>query len=368
MRNYLFYSCLMAYMLLFCGCATTKEAVVKQAVVTETVEAEGQSPIINNDMIGAKNAALADAQRAALGLVVGVYVTGETLVSKAVLLEENILGQTQGYIERYAILKEYREEEFYKVRIKAAVRKEDLANKINDLQLEEKPSPVVAFWIDEFVEDKQSEESIVESQLSQGFINAGFRVSDDKTRKIFTACEEAEKQIERINADILVLGKAVSRFVTDKDLGGLISYRATISLKMIKANSKEVIATIDEVCGGVDITNDAAAKASLKRVVEKIDKDFAKKLYETLEKQLSITLKISGIADLNELNLINRLIRSFLEVTDCRVMNYSGNSAVIEITLKRGNAQDIARRLEQIKEQKISVISAGQYDIEAVKK
>lgn len=361
-------TCLMVCLLFFCGCATTKEVAIKQAVATEVVEAEGQSPIINNDVIGAKNVALADAQRAALGLVVGVFVTGETLVSKAVILEENILGQTQGYIERYAILKEYREGEFYKIRIKAVVRKEDLAQKINEMQLEKKPSPVVAFWIDEFVEDTQAEESVVESQLSQGFINAGFRVSDDKPRKIFAACEEAEKQTERINADILVLGRAVSRFVTDKDLGGLISYRATVSLKIIKANSKEVIDTIDEVCGGVDLTNDAAAKASFKRVVEKINKDFAKELYETLEKQSGITLKISGITNLNELNLINRLIRSFLEVTDCRVRNYSGNSAVIEITLKRGNAQDIARRLEQIKEQKISVISAGQYDIEAVKK
>ena len=358
-------TCLMSCLLFFCGCVTTKELIVKPTAATEVVEAEGQSPIIKDDLIGAKNAALSDAQRAALGLVVGVYVTGETLVSKAVLLEENILGQTQGYIERYSILKEYRDGEFYKVRIKAAVRKEDLARKISEMQLETKPSPLVAFWIDEYVEDKAAEASVIELQLSQHLINAGFRISDDKPKNTFAACEDVEKQAERVNADIIVLGRATSQFVTDNGLGGLISYRANVSLKIVKANTREVMAVINEVSGGVDITKEAAAKAALIRAVEKIDTDFAKRLYETLEKQSGITLKITGITDITELNLINRLIRSFIEVKDSRVRNYSGSSAVVEIALKRGNATDIARRIEQLKEQRIKVISAGQYDVEA---
>lgn len=367
MMKYLL-TCLMVCLLFFCGCAATTSSIIKPTIATEVVKAEGRSPIINNDLTGAKNAALSDAQRAALGLVVGVYVTGETLVSKAVLLEENILGQTQGYIERYDILKEYRDGDFYKIQIKATVRKEDLARKIDEMQLETKPAPVVAFWIDELVEDKAVEASIIELQLSQHFIDAGFRASDDKPKNTFTTCEDVEKQTERVNADIIVLGRATSQFVTDKDLGGLISYRANVSLKIVKANTKEIMATINETSGGVDITREAAAKAALIRAIKKIDTNFAKKLYETLEKQSGITLKITGITDISELNLINRLIRSFIEVTDCRVRNYSGNSAVIEIILKRGNATDIARRIEQLKEQKIKVISAGQYDIEAVKK
>ncbi len=357
-------TCLMVCLLF--GCVATREAIIKSTAATEVVEAEGQSPIIKDDLTGARNAALSDAQRAALGLVVGVYVTGETLVSKAVLLEENILGQTQGYIEKYTILKEYREGEFYKVWIKAAVRKEDLARKINEMQLEEKHPPIVAFWIDEYIEDKTAEVSMIELQLSQHLINAGFRVSDDKPKNTFASCEDVEKQAERVNADILVLGRAASHFVTDKDLGGLISYRATVSLKIVKANTREVMAVLNETSGGVDITREAAAKAALIRAIEKVDLDFAKRLYETLEKQSGIALKITGITDISQLNLINRLIRSFIEVKDSRVMNYSGNSAVMEIALKRGNATDIARRLEQIKEQRIKVLSAGQYDIDAV--
>jgi len=189
-------TCLMICLLFFCGCVTTKEMIIKPTVDTEVVEAEGQSPIIKDDITGAKNAALSDAQRAALGLVVGVFVTGETLVSKSVLLEENILGQTQGYIERWTILKESRDNEFYKVRIKAAVRKEDLAKKLNEMQWETKPSPIVAFWIDEYVEDTAVQTSAIGGQLSQHFINAGFRVSDDKPKD---TSEDIEKQAGSAN-------------------------------------------------------------------------------------------------------------------------------------------------------------------------
>jgi|GEM_PF-852128 len=370
MRKFLLYTLhLTLYTFLF-GCATGKVA-IKPTPGTEVVIAEGQAPIIKDDIVGAKNTALSEAQRSALGLVVGVYVTGETLVSKAILLEENILGQTQGYIEKYTITKEWREGDFYKIKIKAAVRKEDLAKKINEMNLESRPAPFVAFWINENIEDKPVESSIVESQLMQDFLSSGFRISDEKPRKIFNDQEEAEKTSEKINADILVIGNAVSRFVTDKDLkdlSGLISYRATASVKAIKPTTREVVSAVDNVSGGVDITNEAAAKASLKRAAEKIGKDFAKRLYETLQKQAMVTLKISGISDLNELNLLTRTLRSFLEVRDSRVRTYSGDLAIIEIILKKGNAQDIARRLEQVKEQNITVTNATQYEIEAIKK
>ncbi|HCJ67410.1 MAG TPA: hypothetical protein DHV62_08850 [Elusimicrobia bacterium] len=365
MRKFLLYTLHFTLYTFLIGCATGKVA-IKPTPGAELVEAEGQAPIIKDDLVGAKNTALSEAQRSALGMVVGVYVSGETLVSKATLLEENILGQTQGYIEKYAVIKEWREGDFYKTRIKAAVRKEDLAKKINEMNLEPKPAPFVAFWIDEKIEDKPVEVSIVESQLMQNFLSAGFRISDEKPRKIFNDQQEAEKTTEKVNADILILGNAVSRFVTDKDLGGMISYRATLSVKAIKPNTREVVSAVDDVSGGVDITNEAAAKASLKRVAEKFGTNFAKNLYETLQKQTTVILKISGIPDLNQLNNLNRIVRSFIEVKDSRVRNYSGDLAMVEMTLRRGNAQDIARRLEQLKDQKISIISVGQYDLEAI--
>jgi len=347
------------------GCATGKVA-IKPTPGTEVVEAEGQAPIIKEDLVGAKNTALSEAQRAALGMVVGVYVTGETLVSKAALLEENILGQTEGYIERYTVVKEWREGDFYKTKIKAAVRKEDLAKKINQMDLD-KPAPFIAFWIEEDIEGKPVDSSIVESQLMQDFLASGFRVSDDKPRKIFTDQNEAEKTAEKVNADILLLGNAKSNFVTDKDLGGLTSYRAILSLKVLKANTKEVISTVSDFSGGVDITKEAAAKSSLKRVAEKVGKNFAQKIYETLKTQSTVLMKISPLADLNELNTLNRIIRGFIEVKDSRVRSFTSNLAVVEITLRRGSAQDIARRLEQVKEQNVKVTAVGQYDIEAVK-
>ena len=92
---------------LFLGCATTPASrIVATAPNTEAVEAEGRPRSSRGDAAGARKTALDEAMKSALGLVVGVYVSQEALVSKSMLIEDNIMSQTGGYIERYAVLKE----------------------------------------------------------------------------------------------------------------------------------------------------------------------------------------------------------------------------------------------------------------------
>src|SRR5690349_9373832 len=89
------------------GCAGSKSTLVKgKTVEGEVVEAEGQAPYNGEDLAGTRAASLAAAQRAAVELVVGVYVSGKTKVEKAVAIEQNILTQASGYIKRYEILSE----------------------------------------------------------------------------------------------------------------------------------------------------------------------------------------------------------------------------------------------------------------------
>src|SRR3989339_679982 len=240
------YCCLLTYVLI--GCASTASHKIKAtAPNTEVVEAEGMAPITNNDINGAKKTSLHEAMKNALGLVIGVYVSQEALVSKAILIEDNITSQTEGYIEKYDVIKEWRDGEFYKTKIKALVRKEDLSAKLKALELEPKKlgNPVVALKIDEFIDGQASLTKYAESELKNKFIEAGFTVSDSAI------------------SDIIVDGKAYSNFNTDAGLGGMISYRATVSVKVMKTGSSDVIATDEKTFGGVDVTKSAAAKSSI---------------------------------------------------------------------------------------------------------
>lgn len=333
----------------FTGCATTKQHIKATSPNTEVVEAEGFAPIINNDIIGAKKASLSDALKNALGLVVGVYVSGEALVSKAITIEDNITSQTEGYIEKYEVLKEWREGDFYKTKIRALVRKEDIAAKIKALELEPQRlgNPLVTISVNETIDGKLSDTKFAESELKKKFIDAGFIVSEEQ------------------RADISVEGNADANFYTDQGLGGMISYRASLSVKALKTGSNDIVATAQNTSGGLDITKQAAAKKSLLNCAQMAGETLSQSILKYLREKSTVQLMLSNVKNINRLNDIMRSIRALIEVRDCWVRNYSEGVATIELSLKRGKTSDVANRLEQLVSVKIKVTKTSAYSITA---
>ncbi|MCX5781862.1 MAG: hypothetical protein NT145_04055 [Elusimicrobia bacterium] len=336
--------------LVYVGCASTKPQIKATSANQEVVIAEGMAPIVNGDLNGAKKTSLHEAMKNALGLVIGVYVSQEALVSKAVLIEDNITSQTEGYIEKYDVLNESRDESFYKTKIKALVRKEDLSAKLKSLELEPKKlgNPVVVISVDESIDGAPSNSKLAENELKNSFTEKGFVVSDSTK-----------------SADILVVGKADSNFNTDQGLGGMISYRANSSIKTYKTGSSDVISANSETSGGIDVSKDAAAKASLVNSAKKIGADLPGAVLKYLKERSTINLTVSNIENINMLNDLTRAVRALIEVRDCFVRNYSDGIAVMDLDMKKGTASDVAKRLEQMSSFKIKVKSAGAFNVEA---
>ncbi|MEW6557902.1 MAG: hypothetical protein AB1349_11220 [Elusimicrobiota bacterium] len=349
---FLFYLLPFTFYLLpaFTGCASTKPQIKATAPNTEVVEAEGMAPIVNNNITGAKNTALHDALKNALGLVIGVYVSQEALVSKAMLIEDNITSQTEGYIEKYDVLKEWREGDFYKTKVKALVRKEDLSAKLKSLELEPKKlgNPVVAFSIDEIIDGHPSNTKYAESELKGKFVDAGFVVS------------------EATKSDIIVEGKAESSFNTDQGLGGMVSYRATVSIKVKKTGSADIIASPSPATiGGIDVNRPNAAKSSIVNGTKKLAEGLPDVVLKFLKERSTVRLTVSNLPNLNKLNDFTKSVRALLEVRDCWVRDFSNGVASLDLDLKRGAAADVAKRLEQSQTFSIKVTNLGAYNIEA---
>src|ERR1700704_1081523 len=104
MKTQRLFSLFLAVSVALAGCASNKGRLTKG----EVVEAEGMAPYNAEDLAATKAASLAAAQRAAVELVVGVYVNAKTRVEKAVAIEQDILTRSGGYIKRYEILSEGR--------------------------------------------------------------------------------------------------------------------------------------------------------------------------------------------------------------------------------------------------------------------
>ena len=253
----------LSFTLFIISCShNVKKSELNKNYEIEIVEAEGTAPIVNSDMEGAKKSSLNDAMKNALALVIGVYVSGDTLVSKSVLIDDNITSRSEGYIEKYKVLKEYRDGDFYKTKIQAHVRKEDLSAKLKNLEtdVERIGNPVVFLDISEKKDGQDIQGSYSANQLIMKLREDGFRIAQGMD-----------------GADIIARGKANTSFNTKEGLGGFLSYSAALSIELLN-QSQEIIGAVNNTAGGIGLNEEVAAKESLVNT--------AKKSYEQLKNSI----------------------------------------------------------------------------------
>ncbi|MFH1714934.1 MAG: hypothetical protein ABH857_01905 [Elusimicrobiota bacterium] len=313
---------------------------------SKTVTADGMAPIINNDPEGARKMAISDALKNALGLVVGVYISQEAYSSKSMLVQDNILSQTQGYIEKYNVIKTYSEGSFMKAKIKATVRREDLYQKIKELDLEPKKfgNPTVGFDIEEY-KDGISANPVSIAVLEQKFLDKGFVVK------------------KSTSADILVRGKIETSQMEEQAYEGFVSYRASAQLSAFQTLSNNIIHSYKEVVGGVDVSEDNASKNAIVNAAKKVSNRIIDDVIAYLIEKSTLQLTLHNIGDINKLSEIILSIRALIEVRECKLVTYDGDTAVLALNLKNMDAHIIAKRLETTLKYKVNSVET--YGIDA---
>ncbi len=338
-----------AALLAAAGCSGSRRSALNPAYETEVVEAEGSAPIVNGDVEGAKKTALHDSLRNALALVVGVYVSQDALVSKSVLIDENITSQTEGYVEKYETLKEWRDGDFYKVRIRAHVRKEDISAKLRALESEPQKlgNPVIGFDIAESVDGKPQRTDYAALELKSRFTDAGFLTG------------------EKDKADILVKGDAQTSFNTKEGLGGFVSYRAGVSVSAVKTGSGETLASEQDTAGGIDLNDAAAARASLINAAKKAADLLKDKVLKALRERSIVRLNLSNVGSMNELSEFSKLLRNIPAVRASWVRSYEGSVAVMDVAMHKGGAADLSQLLMKNGRMPVKINRTSSYDLDA---
>ena len=185
---------------------------------------------------------MAAAQRAAVELVVGVYVNAKTQVDKAVTIQQTILTHSSGYVKRYEVLSEGRSGEWYKMRIRALVSTKELYSDMESAGLLRQPVvgyPRVAVLLKEYIGEKESNEGHAARALTQALLDQGFKVVElpQSISRDEDPLEIAKDLNHRV-AELLITGFARAQNLgEDKKLGGMSSYRATINFRVIEVGS-----------------------------------------------------------------------------------------------------------------------------------
>ena len=353
------------------GCAGSSSRLKNAAQKNdEIVEAEGIVPYKADDLPGTKAGALAAAQRSAVELVVGVYVSARTRVDKAVTIEQKILAQTSGYVKKYDILSEGRDGEWYKTRIRALVSTKALHEELDNLGLLLGPAvgnPRVAFLISEWAGENKDDAKPATQALSQELINRGFKVvelpasvhSDDDAA-------EVARGLSRGNCELLIAGLARAQSMEmDARLGGMASYRASISLRVLEVGTGEVITTVSDTASGLEANAQLAADKALSNAAQSV----AKQLYslpQELDKRSHVTVTINGITSFAVLAHLQTELPKVTGVRDVfmRSFDQSQGMAVLDVQVTAIGPQALAEAAVKIGGDTWSVYQVAGYSVQ----
>jgi len=320
----------------------------------EVVEAEGMAPYKADDLTGTKAASLAAAQKAAVELVVGVYVNAKTRVDKAVAIEQTILTHSSGYIKSYEILSEGRSGDWYKTRIRALVSTKELHDDLDSSGLLLQPSigyPRVSVLLKEYIGENESQEGYAARAVTQALLNQGFKVVElpSSIKRDEDPLEIAKDLSHRVT-ELLITGFARAQSLgEERRLGGMSSYRATINFRVIEVGSAEVMQTVSEVASGLEGTPEIAAQKAFEAAAEMTVKDLST-LQAELEKRAHVDVTITGLKSFEVLSNFQKSLIGVPGVKDLYLRSYDQTAgvAVLDVLTDHISPQELADQCVKI--------------------
>jgi hypothetical protein len=338
------------------ACAgSSKRLKTGKTVEGEVVEAEGMAPYSEEDLPGTKAAALAAAQKSAVELVVGVYVTAKTRVEKAVAIEQNILTKSSGYVKRYEILSEGRAGSWYKMRIRALVSTAEIHEELDTLGALKQPAvgyPRVAVALQEYMGEKESGGEMATQALTQVLLNAGYKVVDlQNTPPKDEDPIETAKHVNHARAELLVAGLArAQRMPVDpKTLAGMSSCRASLNFRIIETGTGEVVGTVSQVASGLDATPDFAAQKAYQQAAALAQPDLVA-LPAQLAQKAHVNITLLGLKSFELLAKLQKSLATEPGVKDLFLRSYNQEEGVatLDVLVDQLTPQELADRCVKI--------------------
>lgn len=339
----------------------------------QMVTARGVASIYGNDKALARDQAIDDALRNAIEQTLGTFVQASTLVQNNMVVEDNILSWSDGYVRSYQVTSENQTDETtYEVTIQATV---DLANLKNDWEsiqnlLNRMGNPRIMFMIEEQNIGEATHRfdylsvdmNVTETALLDKFIANGFECVDPSTVRDNLQREQAAAILQgdtklaasvakKLGAEVIVTGKAIAKVATGINLGGMKSCQANITARVIKADVATVIATgsqqaayphIDEVSGGTE-----ALKKAVNKLTDEIIPKITQKWKDEFYKATTVKLVLQGVTSFVQLDNFKNTLKFFVRgIKDIYTREISENMAELDVKIT-GNANQLARELER---------------------
>ncbi len=335
-------------LLLFSACAGSHSRLkIGQSSNGEVVEADGAAPYNAADILATKRSSLVDAQKNAVEKAVGVFVSGRTMVEKAVAIENNILARTDGYVKKYDIVKEWQDGGLYYTRIRALVALKDLQQDLKEMSLlgsTELSRPHVAVNITEKIQKDIVEEKPASTALQKELTDNGYNI--------------AATEKDSIPPDLVIKGTASAYPFQAEGLGGFVSYRARLTVDVTRPGTSKSVASVTQEASGLGGNAELAGLKSLEVVGHMVGEELSEELAKVWTNQKTIYLAVEAVGSFAEVDRIKKHIASQPGVKDLVLRTYDDNLAQFEVELGDVTPTELATHLEASQVVALKVIEA----------
>lgn len=305
--------------------------------------------------------AVRDALRMAVEQAVGVLIDSSTLTQNYAVVKDEIYSKSQGFVRDYNIIGQERQGGQVVVTVKAVVDTEPNSKLYTELQrlklIDMLRDPRIAVIIPESYVSARIPDPAGETAIIKKLTDAGFRrivdpqrVTNIRNSNTIKALLQGNRQevtavATNLGVDYLIVGEAFSQFAGNVLNSGVISCRARLEARVIKADTAEIITAHGVEASGVDITEFIAAKKSLNNAGEKMGDYLVEKIMALASNpEKGVQLIVRNIPSFNKVSILEDQLRQVRGVNNVFIRDYSGGRVVIDLNYT-GSPQSLANAL-----------------------
>jgi hypothetical protein len=329
---------------------------------SRTVAAEGVAVVQQGALDIARDAAVEDAQKRAVEQAIGILIDSQTQVENYQVISDKILSQTKGYIKRYSIAGEVNEGSLLRVRINAEVALGKLTDDLSGIGIllgqMHKPRTMImiaeqnighelsAWWWG--AHGQQTDMSVVENTIMDKFTEKGFEFVDHqvaaKEIKVTSGykvqdltADQARTLGNQADAEVVIVGKAIAKLQGEIG-GGMKSAQADLSVRAVRTDTGQVIASASTHGAAVHISEMTAGNEALKKAAAEAADQMVTKILAVYSKEVggtrSIAITVNGLTKTQFVKFKDVLRNQVRGIKDLHERSFAGTTAKIAVDSK----------------------------------
>jgi hypothetical protein len=332
----------------------------------DTFEVEGQGVGAN------QNEALTAAKRDAIEKGIGMILLSQTEIENFQVKRDLVLTKTIGAVKSYQILSQLTDADgLLNIKIKATVSKSAMRDDLAAFQIliESMDKPKVMIVINESNIDNDdpgnaSAENAITSVLKDPY---EFEIVDQKIVSTIKSNKQrmaslAGNDVEaaalgtQFGAEVLITGTAISRRAEalSKDLGGMISVQADVTIKAISCATGRVIAAASEHAAKVHVSPQTAGTQAIAAAADKCTKKMLDALIKDWQNQanngMPLNITVNNVPTFRVKNNVIQTLKGISGISGVYERSWNAQSGLLTVDIQyKGNPNGLATKVDGYK-------------------